>query len=74
MPPGAVRVLAGWVCTLRGHGAPVNDTRADEIAPLADGPLPEATRKVLGALDPAVAADGEVVAAVVDSAEELVKS
>jgi fructuronate reductase len=74
MPAGAVRVLAGWVCTLRGHGAPVNDTRAAEIAPLADGPLHEATRKALAALDPAVAADDEVVAAVVDSAEELVKS
>jgi fructuronate reductase len=74
MPSGAVRVLAGWVCTLRGHGAPVNDTRADAIMPLADGPLPDATRKVLGTLDPAVAADDEVVTAVVDSAEELVKS
>jgi fructuronate reductase len=74
IPAGAVRVLAGWMCTLRGHGAPVNDARASEIVPLADGPLPEATRRVLGALDPAVADDVEVVAAVIDSAEELAKS
>lgn len=74
MPPGAVGVLAGWLCTLRGHGAPVNDAHAGEIMPLADGPLPDATRKVLGALDPAVAADDELVTAVVASAEELVKS
>ncbi|HST67670.1 MAG TPA: mannitol dehydrogenase family protein, partial [Mycobacteriales bacterium] len=52
MPAGAVRVLAGWICTLRGQGAPVNDAHADEVVPLADGPLPDATRKVLGVLDP----------------------
>ena len=71
MPAGAVRVLAGWVCTLRGQGAPVDDARADEIVPLASGPLPEAVRKVLGVLDPALADDGEVVAAVVDATKEL---
>jgi fructuronate reductase len=74
MPPGAVRVLAGWVCCLRGHGAPVDDARAGDIVPLAAGPLPGAVRAVLGVLDPAVAADDEVVAAVVVAAEELVMS
>jgi len=74
LPPGAVRVLAAWLCTLRGRGAAVTDARAEEIVPLADGPLSEAARRVLAALDPAVAADAEVVAAVVASAEELAKS
>ena len=73
-PTGAVRVLAAWLCTLRGHGAPVKDARADEIVPLADGPLPDAARKVLGVLDPAVAADDELVAAVIAAADELVTS
>jgi fructuronate reductase len=74
LPAGAIRVLAGWLCTLRGKGAPVKDARADEIVPLADGPLPDATRKVLGVLDPAVAADDELVAAVIAAADELVTS
>jgi fructuronate reductase len=74
MPAGAIRVLAGWVCYLRGHGAPVKDAHAAEVVPLADGPLLDATRKVLGAFDPAVAADDEVVAAVVAAATELVAS
>ena len=74
LPAGAILVLAGWLCTLRGQGAPVKDARADEIVPLADGPLPDAARKVLGVLDPAVAADDELVAAVVAAADELVRS
>ena len=59
MPPGAVRVLAAWAVHPARAGAPVNDPRADEIVPLADGPLPDAARRVLGALDPAVAGDDE---------------
>ena len=67
-------MLAAWLCTLRGAGAPVTDARADELVRLADGPLPDAARRVLGTLDPAVAADDEVVSAVVAAAEELAKS
>jgi fructuronate reductase len=71
LPSGTVRVLAGWVCHLRGAGAPVSDARADQVVPLADGPLPQAVPRVLGALDPALADDGELVAAVVADAERL---
>ena len=44
-PPGACRrapsrVLAAWICHLRGAGAPVADPRADELVALAAGPLP----------------------------------
>ena len=71
LPHGAVRVLAAWVCHLRGAGAPVDDARADQVVPLADGPLSQAVPRVLGALDPALADDGELVAAVVAHAERL---
>src|SRR4051794_37508438 len=71
MPEGATRVLAAWVCHLRGLGAPIVDARADDVVPLADGPLSEAVPRVLRALDPAVGADADVVAAVADETEQL---
>ncbi len=37
LPAGALRVVAAWICHLRGLGAPVSDARADEVVPLADG-------------------------------------
>ena len=64
MPEGAVRVLAAWISHLRGAGAPVADPRADELVALAAGPLPEAVRRILEDLDPALAADDELVASV----------
>jgi fructuronate reductase len=71
LPEGATRVLAAWICHLRGLGAPVNDARADEIVPLAQGTLREAVPRVLGRLDPDLGADADVVAQVVDQAEQL---
>jgi fructuronate reductase len=71
LPAGAIGVLAAWVCHLRGAGASVDDTRADQVVPLADGPLPQAVPRVLAALDPALADDGKLVAAVVADAERL---
>jgi len=71
LPTGATRVLAAWVCHLRGLGAPVSDARADDVVPLAQGPLPDAVRRVLGALDPALADDKDVVGVVVSQAGEL---
>ena len=65
MPDGAVRVLAAWISHLRGAGAPVTDPRADELVALAAGP--EAVRRILEALDPALAADDELVASVRDA-------
>ena len=70
-PPGATRVLAAWVCHLRGLGAPVNDVRASEVVPLAKGPLVEAVPRVLAALDPALGADADVVTIVVDQSKEF---
>jgi fructuronate reductase len=71
LPQGAVRALAAWICHLRGVGIPVIDARADEVIPLAAGPLREAVPRVLAALDPALADDRELVAAVTSVVKEL---
>jgi fructuronate reductase len=71
VPEAATRVLAAWVCHLRGLGAPVNDARADEVVALAAGPLPDAVPRVLDRLDPGLGADGAVVACVVDQSRQL---
>jgi len=71
MPFGATRVLAAWVWHLRGVGAPVSDARADEVVPLAQGPLPAAVPRVLGRLDAALGADADLVTTVVDQCEQL---
>jgi fructuronate reductase len=70
-PPGATRTLAAWVCHLRGLGAPVKDARAETVVPLVDRSLRDAVRSVLHFLDPAIAADDAVAAAVLAHAEEL---
>ena len=71
LPAGAVRPVAAWVCHLRGAGASVTDARATEFRQLASGPLPDAVRLVLKALDPELAADEAVLAAVRAQAQEL---
>jgi fructuronate reductase len=71
LPAGATRPVAAWVCHLRGAGATVTDARAAEFLQLASGPLPDAVRLVLKALDPALAADEAVIAAVLAQAREL---
>lgn len=71
VPQGACRVLAAWVCHLRGVGAPVTDARSDEFVSLAAGSLSDAVRQILAGLDPAVGDDDDVVAEVLAAAEEL---
>jgi len=71
LPSGATRPVAAWVCHLRGAGATVTDARAVEFRQLASGPLPDAVRLVLKALDPDLAADEDVIAAVLAQAREL---
>ena len=73
LPVGATRAVAAWVCHLRGNGATVTDTRSDELVPLAAGPLRAAVHRVLTVLDPELAADEAVVAAVTDQARDLVR-
>jgi fructuronate reductase len=67
-------VLAAWVCHLRGLGAPVSDARADEVVPLAAGPIVAAVPRVLGWLDQELGADADVVAVVIDQSERLAVS
>ncbi|GAA3725330.1 fructuronate reductase [Spinactinospora alkalitolerans] len=71
VPLGTTRALAAWVCHLRGSGGSVNDVRSADIGPLTAGPLTDAVRTVLGALDPALAADSAVVNAVTVQACEI---
>ena len=71
IPAAATRVLAAWVCHLRGLGAPVDDARADDVVPLAAGELRVAVPRVLGALDPGLSADDELVATVVEQSRQL---
>ena len=73
VPAGATRVLAAWVCHLRGMGSPVSDARAGEVVPLAAGPLDTAVPRVLGWLDPALGTDADVVAIVVDQGRQFIK-
>jgi fructuronate reductase len=68
VPTGAARVLAAWVCHLRGQGAPVDDVGAEEFTALAAGDLDDAVRRVLARLD---ADDERLHAAVAALAREL---
>lgn len=68
-PDAAVRVLAAWVCHLRGLGVPVTDAGAEPLLPAVRGPLPEAVRAVLAFLDPGAEADEALVASVLGQAE-----
>jgi fructuronate reductase len=73
VPTGAARVLAAWVLSLRAPDGPAKDPRAAELVELAGGPLRTGVRRVLGALDPALAEDTELVTAVVALGEELAR-
>jgi fructuronate reductase len=74
VPEGATRALAAWVCHLRGIGAPISDPRADHLVALAAGPLRAAVPRILDELDPSLGSDADVVAAVVDHSEQLVRA
>src|SRR6185437_9443321 len=62
LPPGASRVLAAWICHLRGLGAPVSDAGAGELLPLAHGDIRAAVLGVLGWLDAELAGDRDLAA------------
>lgn len=71
LPVGVVRPVSAWVCHLRGSGAKITDARAADFVLLAHGPLADAVSLVLKALDPELAEDEAVVAAVLAQAREL---
>jgi fructuronate reductase len=71
MPLASLRILAGWLCHLRGAGgSPIDDPRAEEFAGLANGPLDVAARRVLAALDPDLGDDDAVVATMYELAQD----
>ncbi|MFG1997130.1 mannitol dehydrogenase family protein [Actinoplanes sp. NPDC048988] len=60
LPHGAIGILAAWLRHLHGAGAPVDDTGAARFAAATTA------RELLGLLDPALAADDGLVAALDD--------
>lgn len=70
IPPAATRILAAWICHLRGTGVPVCDVRGPALVAAASGSLPKAVRRVLGELEPGLGDDDPLVAAVVDQVDE----
>ena len=74
LPTAATRILAAWLGHLRGLGAPVRDVRAAQLVPLAAGPVRDAARQVLDALDPDLGSDAAVVATVAEQCLDLTGS
>ncbi len=69
IPLAATRILAAWICHLRGMGAPVSDVDGSAFVAAASGPMPAAVRRVLGKLDPQLGDDDVVTAAVVEQVD-----
>ncbi|WP_017608577.1 mannitol dehydrogenase family protein [Nocardiopsis xinjiangensis] len=74
LPHGAARILAAWVCHLRGPGAPVIDTRSEQAREAARGPAPEAVARVLALLDTSLAHETALVDTVLHHVEELAET
>ena len=71
LPTAATITLAAWVLHLGEAGVPVKDVRSAELQPLAAGPLRTAVPRVLASLDPSLADDVDLVAAVRCAATEV---
>jgi fructuronate reductase len=69
LPESAVTVLAAWVLHVRGSCVPLRDVRADDLRLRAEGPA--AVPRLLAVLDPALADDDALVAAVRGRVEDL---
>jgi fructuronate reductase len=71
LPLAATRILAAWICHLRGRGAPVSDVDGTEFVAAASGPVPLAVRRVVGKLDPQLGDDDAITAAVIEQVDAL---
>ncbi|WP_286219312.1 mannitol dehydrogenase family protein [Paraoerskovia sediminicola] len=69
--PGATTALAAWIASLRTGGVALRDARSDEVAALALEPLATAVQGLLRLLDPPLAGDERLVAAVVRRVQDL---
>ncbi len=74
VPEGAALVIAGWIDYLRDPDAEVSDVRARDVVPLVRGALPDAVRRVLRFLNPALAEDAELATSVRTQAETLLQA
>jgi fructuronate reductase len=74
MPYGGLRILAGWLCYLRGDGAAIRDPSAATLTELAQGPQDVAARNVLSYLDGRLGQDDDAVAAVTAMAAQVRQS
>ncbi len=70
-PVGGLRILAGWLCHLRGFGVPIMDPEAAELTDLAAGSLGGAAARVLSWLAPALGDDAVAVSTVRELAADL---
>ena len=71
LPYAATRILAAWLCHLRGLSGPVRDVRARDLVAPASGDVLGAARQIIDLLDPPLGGDEPVVAAVAEQCEEL---
>jgi fructuronate reductase len=70
IPLAATRILAAWICHLRGMGgAPVSDVDGTAFVAAASGPVRAAVQRVLGKLDAQLGDDDAVTAAVVEQVD-----
>jgi fructuronate reductase len=73
LPLGAARVLAAWICHLRGAGAPITDVQADVLAGLVTGSADSAVTRIVSFLDPELAEDQELRATVLTLMDEVMQ-
>jgi fructuronate reductase len=71
VPVGVSRVVAAWICHLRGGGTVVSDPQADHWTTAARGDSAQAVSTVLGLLAPDLAGHRELVEETVAKMEEL---
>jgi fructuronate reductase len=70
LPLGGARVIAAWIAALRGEDT-LQDPRRTELLAAATGGLSSAAPRVLALVDPELADDGELVAAVIALHDEM---
>jgi fructuronate reductase len=72
--PAALRILAAWLCFLRAAataGTEVNDPRTAELAAAVTGSMNDAARRLITLLDVELADDDNLIADIVEAADEI---
>jgi fructuronate reductase len=71
LPDSPLMAFAAWISHVRRSGADVQDVRAAELSELSAGGLSDAVPRLLAVLDPSLAEDAEIVAAVRSAVHDL---